>query len=228
MTHSNQVNAQSTGGLITQGIGYVSAIEWKTSKDGKEFLACKVAAIVGPQQYMYFSCVVNGDEAKEHIDQCIDACLAENKILIRFKMSLNTIYAYQKNDGELGATLNSSLFDISYVKIENQVVYQRVADENESVNQKAAPVESNGPRPQSQTGSRGNGRPQSNNGRGNGNRNYQQAPQGRTGNNGRANSNRNNQQAPQGQAGNNGRSNRHYNNANQYQQNDRNYGGNYQ
>lgn len=225
MTHSNQANTQqSTGGLMTQGIGYVSAIEWKTSKDGKEFLACKVAAIVGPQQYMFFSCVVNGDEAKEHIEQCIDACLAENKILIRFKMSLNNIYAYQKNDGELGATLNSSLFDISYVKIENQVVYQRVADEN----QEAAPVANNGPRPQAQTGGRGNGRPRSNNGRGNGNRNYQQAPQGRTGNNGHANSNRNNQQAPQGQAGNNGRSNRNYSNANQYQQNDCNYGGNYQ
>lgn len=124
MTNTNQANTQSTGGLVSQGIGYVNGIEWKTKGDNS-FLVCKVAAIVGPQQYIFFSCIVNGEEAKSQIGQCIEACQAENKILIRFKMSINSLFAYQTNEGNLDASINGSLFDVSYIKIENQVVYQR-------------------------------------------------------------------------------------------------------
>ncbi|UYZ83098.1 DUF3577 domain-containing protein [Entomomonas sp. E2T0] len=130
MTNTNQANTntQSTGGLVSEGIGYVNNIEWRTKDDGQSFLVCKVAAITGSQQYVFTSCVVNGEQAKQLIAQCIEASQAENKILIRFKMSINNLYAYQTNEGDLGAVINGSLFDVSYIKIENQVVYQRSAE----------------------------------------------------------------------------------------------------
>lgn len=128
-----QTQVSKPTSLVTTGIGYLSGVEWKKSHDGNSFLTCTVAAIHGNQQYIYTQCVVCGDEAIGHIDQCLEASNAENKILIRFSLGLTGVNAYLKNDGTgtPAACLKGNLFKVTYVKIENQVVFQASQEANE-------------------------------------------------------------------------------------------------
>lgn len=138
---TNQTQAFKPVSLVTTGIGYVSNVEWKESREGNSFLTCTLAAIHGNQQYIYTQCVVCGDEAIGHISQCLEASNAENKILIRFSLGLTGINAYLKNDNSPAACLKGNLFKVSYIKIENQVVYQASEEANDYQNDDFQPVD---------------------------------------------------------------------------------------
>lgn len=128
MTNQTQSKPAS---LVTTGIGYLSNVAWKESREGNSFLTCTVAAIHGNQQYIYHQCVVCGDEAIGHIDQCLEASNAENKILIRFSLGLTGVNAYLNNEGSPAACLKGNLFKVTYIKIENQVVFQASQEAND-------------------------------------------------------------------------------------------------
>lgn len=71
--------------LHTSGIGYLNNIRKVTPKKGDEFLACRIAALVGESsnpEYRYFDCKVVGDETIKLITRCENAENANKKVLI--------------------------------------------------------------------------------------------------------------------------------------------------
>ena len=66
--------------IIVSGLGYVKRIRTVNpnngNRKGESFLACTVAAMVGPKDkvdYRYFDVRVSGKEAQEHIQKCVRA-----------------------------------------------------------------------------------------------------------------------------------------------------------
>src|SRR5579863_2829942 len=102
--------------LHIDGVGYVNRIREVTPKRGAPFLACEVAALVGPAdsvEYRRFDVRVSGTDAQHLIRRCEQAVKDEKKVLIGFRLGdlWIDIFKYSKGpkEGETGVSLKARL-----------------------------------------------------------------------------------------------------------------------
>lgn len=148
MTNTSQNNQKTYFNLHTTGVGYINRIREVTPKKGESFLACTVAALVGPSdgiEYRYFDVRVSGNEAQELIKRCENVVAAEKKVLIRFCIGdlwVDT-FTYEKglNKGKTGTSLKGRLLKIHWIKIDGKLVYQLEKQDEQSEGANNAPEE---------------------------------------------------------------------------------------
>lgn len=117
--------------LHIDGVGYVNRIREVTPKRGAPFLACEVAAIVGPAdsaEYRRFDVRVSGTDAQHLIRRCEQAVKEEKKVLIGFRLGdlWTDIFKYARGpkEGETGVSLKARLLFISWIKVDGDLVYK--------------------------------------------------------------------------------------------------------
>ncbi|HKT73473.1 MAG TPA: STY4534 family ICE replication protein, partial [Steroidobacteraceae bacterium] len=100
--------------LHIEGVGYVNRIREVTPKRGAAFLACEVAALVGPTdavEYRRFDVRVSGTDAQHLIRRCEQAVKDEKKVLIGFRLGdlWTDIFTYSKGpkEGQTGVSLKA-------------------------------------------------------------------------------------------------------------------------
>ncbi|MCL2590587.1 MAG: STY4534 family ICE replication protein [Betaproteobacteria bacterium] len=137
--------------LHTTGIGYLNRIREVEPKKGKPFLACDVAAIVGPSdevEYRRFDCTVSGKEAQNLVRRCAAAVEAEKKVLIRFTLGdlWTDIFTYEKGEkkGQQAVSLKARLLRIDWIKVNGELVYQAEKKPNPEPGQDAEAEADNG------------------------------------------------------------------------------------
>lgn len=119
--------------LHTHGIGYVNDIRTIQPKRGNEFVACRIAALVGDSddlEYRYFDMNVVGREAEHLIKRCKDAVDQHKKVLIAFVMAdlwidtftYSTDSKYHKK-GDTGVSLKGRLIRVKSIKVDNELKY---------------------------------------------------------------------------------------------------------
>jgi hypothetical protein len=124
-----------------RGCGYMSRVRWVSPRQGRrnnEFLACAINAVHGSvddPNYSYMDLIVSGDEAKELVAQLEDASNKKRKIFVSFVVGDIWAHAYTRpaKDGkgretgeeEINAIIKGRLLLLTYVKIDDQVFYQR-------------------------------------------------------------------------------------------------------
>lgn len=117
--------------LHIEGVGYVNRIREVTPKRGAAFLACEVAALVGPTdalEYRRFDVRVSGTDAQHLIRRCAEAVKEEKKVLIGFRLGdlWTDVFTYSKGpkEGQTGVSLKARLLFVSWIKIEGEIVYK--------------------------------------------------------------------------------------------------------
>lgn len=117
--------------LHIEGVGYVNRIREVTPKRGAAFLACEIAALVGPTdavEYRRFDVRVSGTDAQHLIRRCEQAVKDEKKVLIGFRLGdlWTDIFTYSKGpkEGQTGVSLKARLLFISWIKVEGEIVYK--------------------------------------------------------------------------------------------------------
>jgi hypothetical protein len=126
--------------LHIDGVGYVNRIREVTPKRGAPFLACEVAAIVGPVdavEYRRFDVRVSGTDAQHLIRRCEQAVKDEKKVLIGFRLGdlWTDIFKYSKGpkEGETGVSLKARLLFVSWIKVDGEFVYKAEPKATDSV-----------------------------------------------------------------------------------------------
>jgi Protein of unknown function (DUF3577) len=133
--------------LHVSGVGYLSRPRWVPIKGTKDyFLCCAVNVMHGEKskvQYSYMDFKVTGD-AIRHIDGLIEASEnRNNKIIVAFKAGDIIASPYNKKvsdreTGEIyyepGALIKGRLFDITYVKINDTVIFQAEGKKHDNGN----------------------------------------------------------------------------------------------
>ena len=135
--------------LHIEGVGYVNRIREVTPKRGAPFLACEVAALVGPTdsvEYRRFDVRVSGTDAQHLIRRCEQAVKDEKKVLIGFRLGdlWTDIFKYSKGpkEGETGVSLKARLLFISWIKVDGELVYKAEPKATDSVAEETpAPAE---------------------------------------------------------------------------------------
>ena len=129
MTSSN--SEQSYFDLHTKGLGYINRIREVRPPKGIPFLACTVAALMGPcdaAEYRYFDVIVVGTDAKRLIREYRDAVDNGRKVLVGFVLGDLWIdqftYSSGVNAGKPGACLKARLLSISWMRVDGQQVYK--------------------------------------------------------------------------------------------------------
>lgn len=128
------------------GLGYVRDLkEHQSPEDGSYFTTCTVAAIDSTKnstkpQYSYIHVFVVGDEAQDLIWQYQEAIRAKRKVLIQFRMSGIQAKGYLTQKGEARASLNSNLYAIEKIWLEQDLVYTSA----QANGQEAFPAGNNG------------------------------------------------------------------------------------
>lgn len=128
------MNTQTYFNLHTHGIGYLNDVRIVQPKRGNEFVACRIAALVGPSnniEYRYFDVNVVGAEAEKLIKKCQDAVDNKKKVLISFVMAdfwvdtftYSTDSQHHKK-GDTGISLKGRLIRIKSIKIDGELKYQ--------------------------------------------------------------------------------------------------------
>src|SRR5207245_2344042 len=152
MTKShNQSQASSDEGyfnLQVSGCGYLSRVRWvnPSSKGRKSepFLACAVNALRGAvtdPAYTYFDLRVSGEEAGELVDQLKQDVEENRKVFVAFKLGDIYPHAYDRavldkhgkptGEKETATLIKGRLLLITYVKVNDEVVYQRKDDDED-------------------------------------------------------------------------------------------------
>lgn len=121
-------NTKKYYALKTTGYGYVNYLEQRQSDRGA-FTVCKIAAIVGdaeqqPKQYRYFNVVVSGKAAAELLWQHEQAIIEERNVFVEFCLHDVKPKAYEKKDGELGATNEAYLIGIDRLWIDAELLFE--------------------------------------------------------------------------------------------------------
>ncbi|AYK25067.1 hypothetical protein APB34_18265 [Pseudomonas aeruginosa] len=99
-------NEKSYFDLHTSGIGYIQRAHEVPVRGGRRaqpFLACTVAALVGPARdpsYRYFDVKVSGAEAKKLVQRCIGVDDPKQRPLVRFRLGDLWGDAYIRDKGE--------------------------------------------------------------------------------------------------------------------------------
>lgn len=132
--------------LHTHGLGYVNDIRIVKPKKGNEFVACRIAALVGDSnepEYRYLDMNVVGSDAEKLIKRCKDAVDNEKKVLISFVMAdlwydtftFSSDSKYHKK-GDTGVSLKGRLIRIKMIKIDGELKYtEKPAENSENLSQ---------------------------------------------------------------------------------------------
>ncbi len=133
--------------LITQGIGYLNRPHDVTPPDGDPFLACTIAALVGPvdePEYRYFDTIVDTLDAQHLVRRCVQAVEADRKVLVAFRLNDMKIDPYIRTKGERAgepaASLESKLIHIGLIKIDGTKVYPTSSAQTEAPAAEDAPA----------------------------------------------------------------------------------------
>ena len=108
-------NEKSYFDLHTSGIGYVQRVREVPVRGGRRaqpFLACTIAALVGPARdpsYRYFDVKVSGAEAKKLVQRYIGVDDPKQRPLVRFRLGDLWGDAYIRDKGEQKGQAAASL-----------------------------------------------------------------------------------------------------------------------
>lgn len=121
--------------LITRGIGYLNRVKDVNPSNADPFLACTIAALSGPvddPEYRYVDTIVDDADAAHLVRRCTDAVAQDKKVLIAFRLNDMTADPYIRTKGEKagepGATLESKLIHVGFIKIDGQLEYSAKAE----------------------------------------------------------------------------------------------------
>jgi Protein of unknown function (DUF3577) len=149
MATSSNGNGNSSNGngngkryfnLHTTGLGYLNRIREKPGRRG--FLACDISALRGASddvEYSRFDVIVSGSDAQHLIRKCDKAVKANRKVLLGFRLgdvrleqfTYPADYRIPEKAGQPGASLKARLLFISWIKIDQEVVYKAKPHEQE-------------------------------------------------------------------------------------------------
>ncbi|WP_040277458.1 DUF3577 domain-containing protein, partial [Xanthomonas citri] len=108
-------NEKSYFDLHTSGIGYIQRVREVPVRGGRRaqpFLACTIAALVGPARdpsYRYFDVKVSGAEAKKLVQRYIGVDDPKQRPLVRFRLGDLWGDAYIRDKGEQKGQAAASL-----------------------------------------------------------------------------------------------------------------------
>ncbi len=130
-------NKKSYFDLHTSGIGYLQRAREVPVKGGRRaqpFLACTIAALVGPggdQNYRYFDVKVSGSEAKKLVQRYIGVDDPRQRPLVRFRLGdlWGDAYTRDKGEhkGEVAASLKARLLKVELIdRVELASIKQHV------------------------------------------------------------------------------------------------------
>ncbi len=109
--HEHHIQRESYFDLHTSGIGYIQRVREVPVRGGRRaqpFLACTIAALVGPARdpsYRYFDVKVSGAEAKKLVERYIGVDDPKQRPLVRFRLGDLWGDAYIRDKGEQKARL---------------------------------------------------------------------------------------------------------------------------
>lgn len=112
---SNPSNQKSYFDIHTSGIGYLQRVREVPVKGGrhaKPFLACTVAALVGPAKdpiLRYFDVRVSGAEAKQLVQPYVGIDDRNQRPLIRFRLGDLWIDPFRRHSGDPAASMKARL-----------------------------------------------------------------------------------------------------------------------
>jgi hypothetical protein len=136
--------------LHTRGIGYLNRTRWVNTKGkggrrGESFLACSINALHGASDdpnTTLFDCRVSGSDAQQIVQAVMPDVEANKKVIVGF--TIGDIYAhvyerkikkqgadnkyYETGEMETASLIKGRLLQITYVKVEDEVVYRINAD----------------------------------------------------------------------------------------------------
>ena len=131
MATSSNGNGKRYFNLHITGLGYLNRIREIKPRKGDPFLACDIAAILGPNddvEYCRFDVKVAGSDAQHLVRKCIKPVTAERKVLIGFRLGDLWVdqFTYSKGEraGQPGVSLKARLLFISWIKVDQQLVYK--------------------------------------------------------------------------------------------------------
>lgn len=117
--------------LHTTGIGYLNRIREVSPRKGKPFLAVTVAALHGSSdaaEYSYIDCNVVGAEAEKLVRQYEQSVIANQKVLVSFRIGdiWADAFTYEKGEkkGQPGASLKGRLLFLNWIKVDGVTVYE--------------------------------------------------------------------------------------------------------
>ncbi|PSU45776.1 hypothetical protein C9J12_21285 [Photobacterium frigidiphilum] len=137
-------NTQTTHfDLHITGFGFFNRIRKVEPKKGKPYWSTSIAAMRGDDgQKTYFDCSVVGAEAKALFDTHLSSVGENDVITASFKLGdLYTetfVYKQGVKSGQTGVSLKARLLQIRYLKINDQVVYQKTSSQQPEPIQNAA------------------------------------------------------------------------------------------
>lgn len=143
---SNDAHGSKFFDLHTRGLGYLNRIRVVTTKGrggrrGDAFLACAVNALHGDAEdpnTSLFDCRVSGKDAQGIVQALMPEVEAHKKVLIAFTIGDTYAHAYERKakvrdaknqwretgEMETAALIKGRLLQITYVKVDNEVVYR--------------------------------------------------------------------------------------------------------
>ena len=111
--------------LLTNGLGYLNAVQEVATKEGDQFLVARLSALRGNADqvhYTHFDCRVVGKQAQVVIRDLKAAVDRKAKVLIGFTLSdlHGEAFTFKQGDktGELGVSLKARLLRISWAKVD--------------------------------------------------------------------------------------------------------------
>ncbi|HEP8940043.1 TPA: DUF3577 domain-containing protein [Pseudomonas aeruginosa] len=133
--------------LTTRGIGYLSSPRI-TANNGIRRGSCTIAALAGPindpelrPDYRYIETSVTDTDTLDLIQNCVQAIVAKQKVLLSFKLNDMEAKAYVRTKGdhagEAGGSLKSTLTHIGMIKVDGVQIHPQ---ESEASATEAAPT----------------------------------------------------------------------------------------
>jgi hypothetical protein len=132
--------------LHTRGIGYLNRVRMVTTKGkggrrGDSFLACAVNALHGDSEdpnTSLFDCRVSGKEAQDIVQALLPEVTANKKVIIAFCIGDTYAHTYERKvkvrdannqwketgETETTALIKGRLLQITYAKVDGEVVYR--------------------------------------------------------------------------------------------------------
>lgn len=115
--------------LHVEGVGYLNRVRTVVPKQGREFLACTVAALRGSTEsvaYTYFDCTVSGADARKIVALLEQDVADEKPVLIGFKLGdiYPELFTFEKGDrkGQQGVSIKGRLLKIRFAKVNGVAV----------------------------------------------------------------------------------------------------------
>lgn len=153
--NSNASSSSNTGNdkqffdLHVRGCGYLSRVRYvDTKKGGRKsapFLACVINAMHGDADepsYTYFDLRVSGEEAAFLIESLDLGAAADKdkKVFVAFKVGDIYAHHYERkaregNGTETAALIKGRLLQLTHIKVDGEVVYERPAPEAQDESQ---------------------------------------------------------------------------------------------